>query len=398
MQTSRKWLSDLLGRVKDSKWLTEQTENLYTEIDEGLRRERDFTGFIEGLIALEEHIKARCVIADWIPLVIRALSRTSVKQTTKRYLTLTSILGSLYMRVGLITDAHNTYETLVVLADEYHYPVQYVEGYIGLLHLCAYRSTQHVDQEVVSYLLALATTTIGNGVLNSRLLQAVAYYNMHSDQPELPVRCAEMAFYQLQSTDKNVLIGSAAYALSCAYRQRNDVENTRNTLEIAISYYAKTDYKRQYAAIAHQIALMEFDSENFVTAEQWFRIALAEYYLIQDEANITSCLHGLGMTLSYIDGKLSEARHLLNEVLIAWKQYNNMRFVANVQHTLAFVEARLGEKEAALDRLNDVLGLCFEQSVEDLEEEIAARVLILIHQIKDGADLSLIRPAKRLSR
>jgi tetratricopeptide (TPR) repeat protein len=179
--------------------------------------------------------------------------------------------------------------------------------------------------------------------------------------------------------------------MASAYRGLGKYEQALNSLDKAGNLFAKHEYPRQYGVIALETACCYENLTNFTEAIQWAQIALNELQTQEMTYHIGIAHHCLGVCYAYTDNtKL--ALENIEKALDIWDLLGNEARKIMTGHLLAYVEAKKGQSNAALERLQLSLQKLEHYPDNNWRSYWRDKIRRLTQAIENGEDLSQLSP------
>jgi tetratricopeptide (TPR) repeat protein len=223
--------------------------------------------------------------------------------------------------------------------------------------------TRCVDERLIERARKLSDES-GSEDLRIEFYGALA--NLHFRQGYLSkaLEAGELALNLAQQSGDAASAGRMALTVAGICRQMYVVQRDRETLDQAYAYLdlaaeklSATEYGLQFTVLAYEQGVLDLQHEDYESAEEAFSEALAEAQRLKIDMYVTVARHGLGLAQAH-SGKRAEARENMLAALEAWRRQNNRYEEVSVLQALGYLEQREGNRQQALEYLNQALTLC----------------------------------------
>jgi tetratricopeptide (TPR) repeat protein len=265
-----------------------------------------------------------------------------------------------------------------------------LDSYIGLFKLQVFQQTSTFTQEAVAGALELARL-VNHPQLYARLYQALAYAYIFWGDYAKAIDRGHQAYGYWIDNDNAEEAGLCAYVIAIAYRWSGQYDHALTWLETAASYFSAVDYQRQHVLIANEMGTLYMLGMNFVAAEQWYHIALAEALKLDDAYTAALVQQCLGAAQAYLD-KYKPAEEMLQEAISYWSAQEDHRNLASAHHTLAFLYGLMRENEQAFAQLDLAVQMIANIPDNDFKNIMVEHIHQLRQTIDSGRDVHALKP------
>lgn len=376
MPSCREWLDDVRLHKEDERWMDQHGDDILAAIRSCLAVSHQFEDGVDLLMAVFSYYALYRVACTpcWISLLIDALLLAQERQDVEIETQLLAYVADGRMSQGDHETAYVTYNYVIEQAQAKANHDLELGAYTGLFWLQAVhqRQASFLDNRLIQDALTLAYL-IGDPAKAARLHQALAAVYNQYHQSDKALQYGQMAYAYWFITKNRAEQAKAAYSVAAAYRAMNRFEMADTFLVIAMDVFSKTGYQRQYILTMYERGVLFWQRGLFAEAEQWLNQALVEAEILGVNFHIASATHALGQV--YIDlGRLDEARVKLKTVLVSWKATNHIYYQATAWCSLACLEHKAGDPDAARACIASARLLCTQIVEDSLRETLEKQI------------------------
>lgn len=347
MPSKTDWLVEIAANYDDSDWFEENAEQVYSTISRKIRSPETLIQAVDTLLMVFPSVVNREDLKRWSKLLKDALVIFRDEENARRnqpedfY-----ILIPREKRVRLTRTKRRPRDKVVGF--------EMLETYLILLMGIVYNHPERLTPQRAQDIFHLGRV-VNDSYLYHKLYQTLALIYNQKREFERAQNYAEFAlryFQQRVELDSRLQIDVAltAYALGIALSGKQEWDKALALLEQAGSLFARLDNPLQYGVAALGASRVHIARQQYDAAEQAAQIALRELQAVKANYYVAVVYHHLGTAQAY-QGRVQDARASLNEALLTWQHMGNLREEAGVQYTLAWLEARAGSRDAALEHI-----------------------------------------------
>jgi tetratricopeptide (TPR) repeat protein len=249
-----------------------------------------------------------------------------------------------------------------------------------------YQQSVELTPERIQMTLNFARS-VNDPYLYSKTYQTLAFIYMQQYDYERALDYANASLDYFQRHKDSLEQGLTAYAMASAYRGLGKYEQALNSLDKAGNLFAKHEYPRQYGVIALETACCYEWMEDFPQAIQWAQIALNELEAQEMTYHSGITHRTLAICYAYTD-QLKQAMAHAEKSQVIWDSLNNDHRKLETEHVVAFIEAKMGRNDSALQRLNSNLQKLESFSDGNWKDHYEKKFSRLIQAIERNEDLS----------
>jgi tetratricopeptide (TPR) repeat protein len=360
----RTWLERLDDREDDLKWLSPYEPELLEVLRRGLNFPAHYHDSIDLLSRIFPHFNERYARPDdWHGLLIDALIPAMDFRDARLKANVFRHIGELVLKAGKVNAASTMFRKSLEDAETGRHDTMMLSALIGLMKLQWFDLTRCVDERLIERARKLSDES-GSEDLRIEFYGALA--NLHFRQGYLSkaLEAGELALNLAQQSGDAASAGRMALTVAGICRQMYVVQRDRETLDQAYAYLdlaaeklSATEYGLQFTVLAYEQGVLDLQHEDYESAEEAFSEALAEAQRLKIDMYVTVARHGLGLAQAH-SGKRAEARENMLAALEAWRRQNNRYEEVSVLQALGYLEQREGNRQQALEYLNQALTLC----------------------------------------
>ncbi len=402
---SKELLNTISSNQYNYPWFVSNETYVYHVIKRGLSDNPNGCGdYLDSLFLLTEFILTHLHKQDW-ETVIRQAAQYSTNQAQQqntglrwwRKLRGMYALGRLYTRLGRYAQAEQVLGEMLVLAEDQRDFYLHVQALTGLLYIQAhYTLTPSVVEMVRESILLVhhKTNRIVSRPEVAAFNQAMAAADNATGDYQVAAQEGLIAYQFWKARDNLLEMGRTAIALHTSHSYLSAAGAGDWWLEQARLIHQQIDNDRLGAAVEYALACDALRALNYHESAVYMERAAKLYLALGDVLGQAQAYHSAAMALVYAD-ELDRAEQLLFEARQLFDQLGNRVQAGHVNHTWSFLDAKRGDKQRAVARLDAALQVLDEQQISN--NQLIHRTLgmdRLRRAIEDGTSLSDIEPYK----
>lgn len=265
------------------------------------------------------------------------------------------------------------------------HPKQMFEIYLILLMATYYKRVRDMPEGLIESTLRFART-VNDPYCNNKLHQALAFIYNQLFEGELAVVHAQTAYAYWKEHENTLEAGLSAYALGIAYQITKDLQSAQQWLNTAADLLAQTSFRRQHLFVAESLTRLKLLQNDLEQAYDWANVALEEAHALDLPNHIASIKHYRAIASMYV-GNLDDATADLEDAMRLLADQGNSAEYMHCEQSLAFVEYRRGERDAALERLNTLRASLEPMPQSGWKDDLLQRVNRLTEAIRNNENI-----------
>jgi tetratricopeptide (TPR) repeat protein len=386
----RAWLERLDDHEDDLAWLSPYEGELIETLRRGLNFPPDYHEAVDLLSRVFSHFAERYSRPeDWRHLLMDALVPAMDLRDVRLKADVFRRIGELALKAGKANTARAMFEVSLADAEAGEIDSMVLSALTGLMKLQWFDLTQRVDDLLVQRANRLADESDQDD-LRIEFYGALANLQFRQGHLQKALQTGRAALKLAQRSGDKACVGRMALTVAGIYRQIHLVQQDAKALDRADAYLelaaeklSETEYALQFTALAYEQGVRDLQRQAYAAAEEAFSDALREALRLNIETHVTIARHGLGLAQTHT-GKRSEARSNLEAVLEAWRQAGNRYEGASTLQALGYLEQCEGNRQRALEHLQQALRLCDELAAVPQTAALRQHIYDTIAEVQDN--------------
>ncbi len=358
--------STIEANAHSATWLEENSQDLYDTLRQYIKDESRFDEVVDAILTLIPNITQREDLRRWGRLLEQVYERTEFA-----------------LRNGLDGEPINGKTSVFVIQKRPKipqlptktvrrkrllvHPTQLFEIYLILFMAYSYPQSHEIDRRTILSILRFARHVNDAYCLN-KAHQSIAYIYNAQRKFELALNHAHIAYTYYFGQNDNLEAGISAYALGVSYQQLGELTNAQDWYTRSADHYAKTNYRRQYAAISMSTMLLKYSREEWDLVVEWADITIRESHQIGSKSHVAVALHTRGLAYSRLE-RFEEAFEDLEEAVAIFKSQDDQSNVIDTSYAIALVHAMRGNFKEARNRITTLRKLVEKHISEEFKAE-----------------------------
>lgn len=344
-------LFDIPDKASDPIWLEENAQEVYEILLGYSRHSLNIDAAMDAIIYLMPHLLNREDVKRWSNLLEAIYHRTRFAEFNGFDGVNTRDVSPLFImqkrdKVAQLPTKTKRRKRVIL------HPTQGFEIWL-IMFLGRYLKQIEMMPE---HLIADAThyaRTIGDAYCNNKLHQALAFIYKARREADLALKHGFIAYEYWNTLGDPLEKGLSAYAISTSYQLQEQFTAAQTWITRAANDFAQTEYLWQHGYIALATASLKIWMAEFDVALQWASIALEEFERVDSPVHVATSYHYMGIAHTYLKNYGTSAEYL-EQALDMYEALDQMGEYWHTQHSLAFLEAKRGDKDDALQRLDRI--------------------------------------------
>ncbi len=327
-------------------WLDENADELYDAISRGLRESQTMPQAVNRLLLVFPRLLIREDLKRWGKLLREAqkLARQNVPEES-------SVIQQIYSVIPQDKNFRPTKRRRRERMDAR----ELLEAYLTLMMAQIYQPTSELTQERLNDMLYFARS-VNNPQLYHKMYQTLAFILIERGEYERALDYARLTYEYWASQNQfddttRMEIAQTAHALAGAYRGMQEFDKASHWMEFSVSKFAEVNAPKQHAVTALELGCLFIWQQQNEVAKQWFQEALKEAHAEDMPFYIALTYHYLAMAQVY-DSEPGAAYDNALKSINAFEAMEDLVQLVHVEHTMSYIEARLGKRNEAIERIH----------------------------------------------
>lgn len=265
------------------------------------------------------------------------------------------------------------------------HPQEMLEIYITLLMWQAYYDLSTLTEKRINGALSFARQ-VNDPHLYHKLYQALMYLYNRLGEHDRALDYGRLAFSYWKRQENTLETALTAYGIALAHHGLVELDDALKWVELASDLFARIDYPRQHAIVAMETASIYIWMKEYDAAIQWGELAQRELEAQSMRYHSALNLHYLAAAQAYA-GQYDVALNNVQQSIDMWYEMDNTYQREHAYHTQAYIQALMGDTNAALSRLDECQEMLSQMPPSGWRELREGKVARLRRAIQDGEDL-----------
>jgi tetratricopeptide (TPR) repeat protein len=367
---------------RDPGWIEENADLLYETIDQALQNSQSVGQAVDCLLTIFPQLLGREDLRRWARLIQMAYKSVRGESPS-------DVPDQVSIGVYVLNRREKKpIKTKRRRRQQRIHPHEMFEMYLSLLMTQYYHQSEALTPERITGALEFGRT-VNDPFLYHKLYQTLAFIYNQRGEFDRALDHARLAFTYWGQQDHPVETALTAFAMGSAFQGKQEFAQAREWLETAADIFARSDYPAQYGLVALETACLYLWTEEYEAAIQWAEIALREFQAIERVFHVGLAYHWLGVAQGYL-GRYDEALDNLDRSAEIWLELDNRPQFLHQEHSRAYIEARMGQTDKALERLHRTLEESQTLPDSAWKSYRIERLQKLIQIIENGEDLAAL--------